>query len=351
MATSILEQYKIADFLEWMKQKKIVLNPSFQRRAVWSSTAKTFLIDTMLRRMPIPKIYLRTIIDLKTRTSLREVVDGQQRLRAIFEFASDQLVLGKAAKEFQGKNYSSLQPEHQEIFLSYAIGTEQLVNANDNEVLEVFARLNSYTVPLNSAELRHAKYQGDFKWVVHESGKKWSILWERFGVVTVRQRVRMLDDALMAAMCGIVLEGVRDGGERNINRLYEKYDKDFPEQDAARGKVDENLRFITTELEEALIEPIVRAPHFLMLFAAIAHALHGIPEGDMGKAMPALRKRSEINLNLAKENISKLSAVIEGEEPEKPYKQFWLASKGTTHRIASRKERFPMIYKALYEPL
>src|SRR5690349_19082096 len=86
---SILEQYRVSDFLEWHQKKALILNPDFQRGDMWSPAAKTFLIDTILRKLPIPKVYLRTRVDVVSKKSIREVVDGQQRLRAILSFAED----------------------------------------------------------------------------------------------------------------------------------------------------------------------------------------------------------------------------------------------------------------------
>jgi hypothetical protein len=79
----------IQDFVEYDKQKALVLNPAFQRRAVWNEKAKSYLIDTILRGKPIPKIFMRQQINASTRTSIREVVDGQQRLRTILSFIND----------------------------------------------------------------------------------------------------------------------------------------------------------------------------------------------------------------------------------------------------------------------
>ena len=110
---SILEQYRIADFLEWHREKKLKLNPDFQRGSVWTPAARTFLIDTILRGFPIPKIYLRTAVDTDTKQSYREVVDGQQRLRAIIDFANDKFALSKRAGEFSGLRYSTLESDRQ----------------------------------------------------------------------------------------------------------------------------------------------------------------------------------------------------------------------------------------------
>lgn len=349
MVTSILEQYSIADFLEWHREKRLKLNPDFQRRSVWSPQGKTMLIDTIIRQLPMPKVYMRTSIDLQTQISHREVVDGQQRLRAITEFSDDHLVLGTRAKEFAGRKYSQLDAEFQEKFLAYTIGVEQLINAEDSDVLEVFSRLNSYTTPLNSAELRHAEFQSDFKWAVHESSAKWSVLWDKFQIVGNRQRLRMADDALMSEMFAIVLEGIKDGGNTNLKRLYQRYNNEFLEKEKVEMVVDDSLRLITQDFEPVLVRPISNSPHFLMLFAAVAHAVSGIPAGDFGgTGFPAREENILSDLGVALQNIERIGEVIEeAEGVPSAWNSFWRASRSNTHRIASRRVRFPVFYKAL----
>ncbi|MGH2547954.1 MAG: DUF262 domain-containing protein, partial [Thermomicrobiales bacterium] len=100
---SSLQQASIADFLTWYRRKELVLNPTFQRRSVWSLDARSYLIDTILLGYSIPKIYLRTKIDTKTQLSVRDVVDGQQRLNAIIDFADNKLTLNKRSRDFEGK--------------------------------------------------------------------------------------------------------------------------------------------------------------------------------------------------------------------------------------------------------
>jgi uncharacterized protein with ParB-like and HNH nuclease domain len=72
--------YNIGDLYQWYKDGTLILQPKFQRREVWSKNARSYLIDTIVRGYPIPKLYVRQQIDLDTGKSIREVVDGQQRL-------------------------------------------------------------------------------------------------------------------------------------------------------------------------------------------------------------------------------------------------------------------------------
>ena len=345
---SILEQYRISDFLDWHKEKRLILDPDFQRGSVWKPAAKTFLIDTILRQLPIPKVYLRTRINVETKKSVREVVDGQQRLRAILDFAADEFALSSRAEEFSGMRYSDLNDEQKTTFLTYAIAVDQLVNATTEDVLEVFARLNSYTVSLNEPEKRHAKYQGDFKFAIRAASRRWGLFWKDYKVLSTHDRVRMLDDSLTAEMVGILLDGVKDGGQPKIDALYKKYDKAFDTNSIT--KLDDTLKFFVDNFAKHLMgSRLLNPPHLLMVFAAIAYLRGGIPLGDIKQEeLNGLPQTMVANLDHARDNLLLLGATIdENTEPAEPLAAFWKASQSSTQRIASRKVRFPFYVRAL----
>ncbi len=343
----MLEQFRISDFLDWDSKKTLELNPDFQRGDVWKPAAKTFLIDTILRNLPIPKIYLRTRVDVATKVAIREVVDGQQRLRAIIGFAGDKFILSKrAGDDFVGKKYSTLPIEYQQRFLEYPIAVDQLFNASTEEVLEVFARLNSYTVTLNGPERRHGKWQGDFKAAIRAASRRWAPLWTTYKVLSTTDRVRMLDDALTAEMVGVLLDGVTDGGDKKLNAMYKKYDLSY--DTTSITKLDTVLKTLTKDFAPYIAgTPMVNPPHLLMLFAALAHVLVGIPAGEMAPvAMPA--RKPITNLDAARENLLNLAAVIGSPDvAPAPYTEFWKNSRSTTQRISSRRLRFPVYFDAL----
>ena len=62
--------------------------PDWQREEVWDDERKQQLVDSILRGWKLPKFYF-----LKVAEDEYEVVDGQQRLSAIFEFLDGALVL------------------------------------------------------------------------------------------------------------------------------------------------------------------------------------------------------------------------------------------------------------------
>jgi hypothetical protein len=157
----------------------------------------------------------------------------------------------------------------------------------------------------------------------------------------------MLDDSLMAEMFGIILEGVKDGGQNAIEKLYRKYDDGFPEKKTLKA-VDLVLNRMSSEFDDVLLDSaIANAPHFLMFFAAVAHATVVIPIGDMDTDMPQPNTAALSKLNIAKENLEMLNEVLESTEPVVNMLEFWTASASSTQRIKSRRVRFPIFWRAL----
>ena len=350
----MLQSYPISDLVQWMKEKTLVLNPEFQRRNIWPEPAKSYFIDTLLEGLPIPNIYMRSVTNPADMRTYREVVDGQQRLRTIWDFVENRIRLGQNANTFQGMKYEDLDEHAQRSLLAYQIGVVQLFEATNDKVLDIFNRLNAYGLSLNSQELRHGRYQGGkykgvFRRAVIEASKRWGILWDKHGVVSVRARVRMADDELMAQMLGVMLEGVQDGGQPTINRLYQAYDESLPSE--SLSKLDHTVRYIVNDLSEVLNSRLSNSPQFLMLFAAVAHALFGIPGGDMSGSAPLPNKdgRALSDPSMAIQNLETLAEVLEAPENDVPsrFLQFRSVSSKTTHRIRSRGIRFLRFYEAL----
>src|SRR3954462_3736601 len=101
--------YRPNDFVAWRESQTLVITPKFQRRAVWKAAARSYFIDTMLRGMTVPPLYLRLNQNVKKTKVVREVIDGQQRVRSVLDFVRDQYRLSKSVgPEWQGKKFSQL---------------------------------------------------------------------------------------------------------------------------------------------------------------------------------------------------------------------------------------------------
>ena len=108
--------HPISDIRDWKEVGRLELRPDFQRREVWSSPARIMLMDTILRDIPMPKVFLaNTIRDGKT---YRVVIDGQQRITAILDFLGDAFSLDHPyTGADNGKRFSAFEPSYPRAFL------------------------------------------------------------------------------------------------------------------------------------------------------------------------------------------------------------------------------------------
>ncbi|MHC4664367.1 MAG: GmrSD restriction endonuclease domain-containing protein [Planctomycetota bacterium] len=123
--------------------------PDWQREKVWPRLKKQALIDSILKNWKIPKFYfVKTSCD----PNEYEVVDGQQRLLAIFEFFDNELPLRQdTAREAGASYYKDLPEAVQDGFDDYEIEFDEITNAGDEELKEFFQRLQE-GLPLTSSE-------------------------------------------------------------------------------------------------------------------------------------------------------------------------------------------------------
>lgn len=123
--------------------------PDWQRDEVWPLERKQLLIDSILNNWKLPKFYFA-----KTSSDPDEfdVVDGQQRLSAIWEFFEGKLPLSdEAAQKFGGYKYSELPFTVTDIFDDFEIQYDEITEATDDDIQKFFQRLQGGMM-LTSAE-------------------------------------------------------------------------------------------------------------------------------------------------------------------------------------------------------
>lgn len=145
---------------------KYILNPEYQRRKRWTNKQKSLLMESFIINVPIPPIFLYEV-----EYAVYEVMDGLQRLTAIYDFYTGKFALEGLEywKELDGRKYSEL-PENVKAgidrrYLSSIILLEE--TAKDKKKAEelkqiVFERLNSGGEKLTPQETRNALYNGRF---------------------------------------------------------------------------------------------------------------------------------------------------------------------------------------------
>ena len=132
------------------------------------------------------------------------------------------------------------------------MSTDTVVSATDSEVLEIFRRINSYTLPLKEPEKRHASYQGEFKWFIKDLLDLYSPMLEKYKILTLKEISRMADAELMTELCQVVLDAIKTRRIGLLGKIYSDNDISFPEKEEVYNKVTETLDFIKVELNQIL---------------------------------------------------------------------------------------------------
>tara|TARA_R110001606_G_scaffold398163_2_gene576571 strand:+ start:179 stop:1252 length:1074 start_codon:yes stop_codon:yes gene_type:complete len=138
---------EIVDLVNALNGGSLILKPYFQRNLVWRDVHKKEFIDTILKGLPFPQIFLaRGTIDVDSLQSSLCVVDGQQRLNAIREFVANKF-------DVDGKSFKDLEPEAKSSFLKYEVAVIDFdLDPEDPLLQEIFQRLNRTYYSLTSVE-------------------------------------------------------------------------------------------------------------------------------------------------------------------------------------------------------
>jgi hypothetical protein len=342
--------YTPLDFLSWRELKSFVLVPKFQRRGVWPAPARSFLIDTLLQGFPVPPIYLRTAQSEDKKRTVREVIDGQQRLSAVLDYMDGKYTLSKVVGGPQvGKMFSDLTENDQNLIRTYGFICETLHGASDQEVLEIFARLNTYSVPLNAQELRNGKYFGRFKQTAYRLAHEHIEFWRRHRIFSERSIARMLEVELTSEVMILQLDGLQDK-KGSINAFYAEYDEDFPDEKTVEKRFRSVIDAISTAAGDVLADSeFKRPPLFYSLFGAAYHRLFGLPNLKLSTPKKALTQKESSDLASAVTTLSDMiAAASEGQPVPRGYGQFIVACQRQTDNLGPRSVRLEKVYTTAF---
>lgn len=336
--------YNISDLFEWYQKGTLILQPKFQRRDVWSKNARSYLIDTIVRGLPVPKLYIRQKIDLDTSRSIREVVDGQQRLRAVFDFVEGRLTISKIHnKKYCGLKFEELPEDVKRSLYAYQFSVDALLGASDREVLDIFTRINSYTLILTAQEKRNAKFSGAFKHTAYNLGLDHLEFWRNNRILSNRRIARMGEAELSSELVVAMLDGLQ-GGKKSLSYFYEKYDEKFPYSEEVTKKFHDIIDLIAFVFEDKLPEtPFRREPIFYSLFCVFYDCEYGLPKSNLGR-VPINKKNKEPILQA----LVELGKEITAEEPKSQYLELHAASIRSTDKLRERQIRHRFLWNIIH---
>ena len=149
MKISSVTSYPINHFKDLEFRGKLDLRPSVQRNLVWSDNQSIYLIDTVLKNLPLALFFIETQID-ENQDTIWKVIDGQQRLTSLIRFLKGELRLNTIRhpnseslnNDLNGKKFSDLSTELQNHILSYKLSVVELSETNEADIRDMFIRLN-----------------------------------------------------------------------------------------------------------------------------------------------------------------------------------------------------------------
>jgi len=269
--------YSVSDFVEWRDGKTLELSPKFQRRSVWKRKAKSYLIDTVLRGRPMPKIIIEQ--ELRGSKNIRVVVDGQQRLRTILEFIDDGFKVSRAHnKEYANLKFSDLPKSVRDDFYTYNVGVDVIYSLPYVDLLDIFTRINSYTVSLNNQEKLNAKFVGYFKTHSYELGHRYAEFWSNAKILRDDQIARMAEAELASDLLIALLDRIQTS--KSIPNFYRDFEDKSEGLDAAAKSFDRIMSLIGDVYSDKELAGTSwrRLPLFYSLFTVLGHKLiNGIP--------------------------------------------------------------------------
>ena len=335
--------YSISDFYEWFNKGQLMLQPKFQRRETWSKNAKSYLIDTILRNIPIPKLYVRQDIDVDENKLYREVVDGQQRLRAIFSFLQGDLKILKIHnEELGGLFFKDLPDAIKKDFLTYTLSVDLLINASNRDVLDLFIRINSYNITLVAQEILNARFAGAFKQIVYKLGLDHLIFWKKNNILSDRRISRMGEAELASELVVAMIDGFQDG-KRSLRKYYKEYDDNFPYEKRIIKQFRDVIDLIAYIFDNNIPKTqYKRIPLFYSLFCAFYDCKYGLPNYGKGKI-----KIQDKYKNSIFNSLLDLSDEIISKNPNEYYIDLINSSRRSTDKLNERITRHKYMWEAI----
>jgi hypothetical protein len=209
----------IASLKKQTDDNHLELQPPFQRKGVWGKSAQIMLMDTILKNIPMPKIFISSII--KGDTPYFSVIDGQQRIRAILSFIRGEFSLQEPyTGDYKNKTFKELPDNIRAKFLRYNLNYNEITDASDEQLREIYSRVNKYSSVLNKQEFRRADFPGDFL----ELAEKLAVnsFFDGTKIFTITNRRRFGDAEYVSELLAGLIGGIQDK-KSTLDNFYKDY--------------------------------------------------------------------------------------------------------------------------------
>lgn len=270
-------------FLDINGTGRLDLDPSYQRKSVWTRADRQYFLDTIFNNYPSPAIFLHKDTD-DFGTATYHVVDGKQRLETVLLFVDNKLPIRDDIGDTRlaGKKWRDLNDEIdlRRRFWDYQFTVEMLDSIEPAVVNDVFGRLNQNSRKLMPQEIRHSRYDGWFVTFAENQAER--PVWKKLRIASTARSRRMQDVQFISELMIVLLDkGISGFDQDYLNEIYTSYEDpseshpDFQSEDFAQSFEAIAEFLLSCEEQHKLISThATNFAHFYTLWSWLV--LHGL---------------------------------------------------------------------------
>lgn len=242
---------KIVAIYNGFKDETLVVDRTYQRKTVWGVKDNIRLIETILLKLIIPEIFLWDFdTNPNNGTTITHIVDGQQRINAIFEFIAGKYKLQKKyltdneiIEKYGDKYFEDLDDDTKKSIWSYEMSIIYLdKDFSIEEVRKMFYRLNLTDYNLNEQEKRNS-LNSKFGVVSEELANE--EFWIQYKVFSPRDVRRMQDIEYCSSILVLAREGIIDQTKNErLDQIYKEFCEDYKDSESDVQKVHGAMELI-----------------------------------------------------------------------------------------------------------
>lgn len=312
--------HRIREIINKINEKTLTPRPEFQRRLVWTNTDKVKFIQTILEGYPCPEIYFADgDVDLTTGKGTQLLVDGQQRINAIYEYFTENEDLKLPTET---KPYKDLSDQEKTNYLNYQIAVRDLGTLTETEIIEVFKRINSTNFALTDMEISNAVYRGFLKTFAEEKSSETFFQNNSF---FKPMQIRRLGD--VKYVLSIIVSMMH--GYFNRDEMLEEYLKRFNEEFDIKDELNTRFDTIIKIIDDFNFDKksrIWKQADFYTIFIELDNFVNR-------KKQPLKTKELKNNLTLFYDSVDEFQEESPDEEVREYYNSVLQAANNRTSRV------------------
>jgi hypothetical protein len=180
--------------------------------------------------------------------------------------------------DLAGETFGKLPEKLRARILAYEFSVHVLpTDVEDQEVLEMFARLNATGTKLNHQELRNSGWFGEFKTSMYRLALEQLDRWRAWKIFSDDQISRMREVEATSDFAMSMIKGLSGKSQQRLDAIYEEFNEEFAGQNLLEARFRQTMDEIEALLGQQIANSVYSSEvHFFSLFVYIYDLLWGL---------------------------------------------------------------------------